>query len=235
LIWFIKGDTNIKYLAENKVRIWDDWPFAKYKKSEEYQGETVREFTDKILVNEAFAQKWGDLGPVYGRQWRNWRGIDSTVVDQIKELMHSLKHNPDSRRHLVSAWNPAEVNQMALPPCHCLFQFYVANNKLSCQLYQRSADVFLGVPFNIASYALLTHMVAEVLDMEVGHFVHTLGDAHIYHNHIEQCDLQLTREPYPLPKLSFKRKINSLEDFTFDDIAIENYQYHPKIKGDVAV
>jgi thymidylate synthase len=235
LIWFIKGDTNIKYLAENKVRIWDDWPFAKYKKSEEYQGETVREFTDKILVNEAFAQKWGDLGPVYGRQWRNWRGIDSTVVDQIKELMHSLKHNPDSRRHLVSAWNPAEVNQMALPPCHCLFQFYVANNKLSCQLYQRSADVFLGVPFNIASYALLTHMVAEVLDMEVGHFVHTLGDAHIYHNHFEQCDLQLTREPYPLPKLSFKRKINSLEDFTFDDIAIENYQYHPKIKGDVAV
>jgi thymidylate synthase len=235
LIWFIKGDTNIKYLAENKVRIWDDWPFAKYKKSEEYQGETVREFTDKILVNEAFAQKWGDLGPVYGRQWRNWRGIDSTVVDQIKELMHSLKHNPDSRRHLVSAWNPAEVNQMALPPCHCLFQFYVANNKLSCQLYQRSADVFLGVPFNIASYALLTHMVAEVLDMEVGHFVHTLGDAHIYHNHFEQCDLQLTREPYPLPKLSFKRKVNSLEDFTFDDIAIENYQYHPKIKGDVAV
>jgi thymidylate synthase len=235
LIWFIKGDTNIKYLAENKVRIWDDWPFAKYKKSEEYQGETVREFTDKILANEAFAQKWGDLGPVYGRQWRNWRGIDSTVVDQIKELMHSLKHNPDSRRHLVSAWNPAEVNQMALPPCHCLFQFYVANNKLSCQLYQRSADVFLGVPFNIASYALLTHMVAEVLDMEVGHFVHTLGDAHIYHNHFEQCDLQLTREPYPLPKLSFKRKVNSLEDFTFDDIAIENYQYHPKIKGDVAV
>jgi thymidylate synthase len=235
LIWFIKGDTNIKYLAENKVRIWDDWPFAKYKKSEEYQGETVREFTDKILVNEAFSQKWGDLGPVYGRQWRNWRGIDSTVVDQIKELMHSLKHNPDSRRHLVSAWNPAEVNQMALPPCHCLFQFYVANNKLSCQLYQRSADVFLGVPFNIASYALLTHMVAEVLDMEVGHFVHTLGDAHIYHNHFEQCDLQLTREPYPLPKLSFKRKVNSLEDFTFDDIAIENYHYHPKIKGDVAV
>jgi thymidylate synthase len=235
LIWFIKGDTNIKYLAENKVRIWDDWPFAKYKKSEEYQGETVREFTDKILANEAFAQKWGDLGPVYGRQWRNWRGIDGTVVDQIKELMHSLKNNPDSRRHLVSAWNPAEVNQMALPPCHCLFQFYVANNKLSCQLYQRSADVFLGVPFNIASYALLTHMIAEVLDMEVGHFVHTLGDAHIYHNHFEQCDLQLTREPYPLPKLSFKRKVESLEDFTFDDIVIENYQYHPKIKGDVAV
>lgn len=235
LIWFIKGDTNIKYLAENKVRIWDDWPFAKYKKSEEYQGETVREFTDKILADEAFAQKWGDLGPVYGRQWRNWRGIDSTVVDQIKELMHSLKNNPDSRRHLVSAWNPAEVNQMALPPCHCLFQFYVANNKLSCQLYQRSADVFLGVPFNIASYALLTHMIAEVLDMEVGHFVHTLGDAHIYHNHFEQCDLQLTREPYPLPKLSFKRKVESLEDFTFDDIVIENYQYHPKIKGDVAV
>jgi thymidylate synthase len=235
LIWFIKGDTNIKYLAENKVRIWDDWPFAKYKKSEEYQGETVREFTDKILADEAFAQRWGDLGPVYGRQWRNWRGIDSTVVDQIKELMHSLKNNPDSRRHLVSAWNPAEVNQMALPPCHCLFQFYVANNKLSCQLYQRSADVFLGVPFNIASYALFTHMIAEVLNMEVGHFVHTLGDAHIYHNHIEQCDLQLTREPYPLPKLSFKRNVESLEDFTFDDIVIENYQYHPKIKGDVAV
>jgi thymidylate synthase len=235
LIWFIKGDTNIKYLAENKVRIWDDWPFAKYKNSESYQGETVREFTDKILVDDAFAQQWGDLGPVYGRQWRNWRGIDGTVVDQIKDLIHSLKNNPDSRRHLVSAWNPAEVNQMALPPCHCLFQFYVANNKLSCQLYQRSADVFLGVPFNIASYALLTHMIAEVLDMEVGHFVHTLGDAHIYHNHFEQCQLQLTREPFDLPKVSFKRKVNSIEDFTFDDIIIENYQFHPKIKGEVAV
>jgi thymidylate synthase len=235
LIWFIKGDTNIKYLAENKVRIWDDWPFAKYKNSESYQGETVREFTDKILVDEVFAQQWGDLGPVYGRQWRNWRGIDGTVVDQIKDLIHSLKNNPDSRRHLVSAWNPAEVNQMALPPCHCLFQFYVANNKLSCQLYQRSADVFLGVPFNIASYALLTHMIAEVLDMEVGHFVHTLGDAHIYHNHFEQCQLQLTREPFDLPKVSFKRKVNSIEDFTFDDIIIENYQFHPKIKGEVAV
>ena len=235
LIWFIKGDTNIKYLAENKVRIWDDWPFAKYKNSESYQGETVREFTDKILVDDAFAQQWGDLGPVYGRQWRNWRGIDGTVVDQIKDLIHSLKNNPDSRRHLVSAWNPAEVNQMALPPCHCLFQFYVANNKLSCQLYQRSADVFLGVPFNIASYALLTHMIAEVLDMEVGHFVHTLGDAHIYHNHFEQCQLQLTREPFDLPKISFKRKVKSIEDFTFDDIIIENYQFHPKIKGEVAV
>jgi thymidylate synthase len=235
LIWFIKGDTNIKYLAENKVRIWDDWPFAKYKNSESYQGETVREFTDKILADDAFAQQWGDLGPVYGRQWRNWRGIDGTVVDQIKDLIHSLKNNPDSRRHLVSAWNPAEVNQMALPPCHCLFQFYVANNKLSCQLYQRSADVFLGVPFNIASYALLTHMIAEVLDMEVGHFVHTLGDAHIYHNHFEQCQLQLTREPFDLPKVSFKRKVNSIEDFTFDDIIIENYQFHPKIKGEVAV
>jgi thymidylate synthase len=235
LIWFIKGDTNIKYLAENKVRIWDDWPFAKYKNSESYQGETVREFTDKILVDDAFAQQWGDLGPVYGRQWRNWRGIDGTVVDQIKDLIHSLENNPDSRRHLVSAWNPAEVNQMALPPCHCLFQFYVANNKLSCQLYQRSADVFLGVPFNIASYALLTHMIAEVLDMEVGHFVHTLGDAHIYHNHFEQCQLQLTREPFDLPKISFKRKVKSIEDFTFDDIIIENYQFHPKIKGEVAV
>lgn len=235
LIWFIKGDTNIKYLAENKVRIWDDWPFAKYKNSESYQGETVREFTDKILADEPFAQQWGDLGPVYGRQWRNWRGIDGTVVDQIKDLIQSLKNNPDSRRHLVSAWNPAEVNQMALPPCHCLFQFYVANNKLSCQLYQRSADVFLGVPFNIASYALLTHMIAEVLDMEVGHFVHTLGDAHIYHNHFEQCQLQLTREPFELPKVSFKRKVNSIEDFTFDDIIIENYQFHPKIKGEVAV
>lgn len=235
LIWFIKGDTNIKYLAENKVRIWDDWPFAKYKNSDSYQGETVREFTDKILADEVFAQKWGDLGPVYGRQWRNWRGLDGTVVDQIKDLINSLKNNPDSRRHLVSAWNPAEVNQMALPPCHCLFQFYVANNKLSCQLYQRSADVFLGVPFNIASYALLTHMIAEVLDMEVGHFVHTLGDAHIYHNHFEQCQLQLTREPFELPKISFKRKVNSIEDFTFDDIIIENYQFHPKIKGEVAV
>jgi thymidylate synthase len=235
LIWFIKGDTNIKYLVENKVRIWDDWPFAKYKTSEEYKGETVREFTDKILMDNEFANKWGDLGPEYGRQWRNWRGIDGSVIDQIKDLMHSLKNNPDSRRHLVSAWNPAEVNQMALPPCHCLFQFYIANNKLSCQLYQRSADVFLGVPFNIASYALLTHMIAEVLEMEVGHFVHTLGDAHIYHNHFDQCHLQLTREPYPLPKLSFKRKVHALEDYTYDDVIIENYICHPKIKGEVAV
>jgi thymidylate synthase len=235
LIWFIKGDTNIKYLVENKVRIWDDWPFAKYKTSEEYKGETVREFTDKILMDNEFSHKWGDLGPVYGRQWRNWRGIDGSVIDQIKDLMYSLKNNPDSRRHLVSAWNPAEVNQMALPPCHCLFQFYIANNKLSCQLYQRSADVFLGVPFNIASYALLTHMIAEVLDMEVGHFIHTLGDAHIYHNHFDQCHLQLTRDPYPLPKLLFKRKVHALEDYTYDDVIIENYICHPKIKGEVAV
>jgi thymidylate synthase len=235
LIWFLKGDTNIRYLALNNVRIWDEWPFKAYQNSSDYQGETIKEFVHKIKDDEAFAKKNGDLGFVYGKQWRNWVGSEGFSVDQIRDVMHSLKNNPDSRRHIVSAWNPSEIDKMALPPCHCLFQFYVASNTLSCQLYQRSADVFLGVPFNIASYALLTQMMAHVLGYEVGTFVHTLGDAHLYSNHFEQAQLQLTRSFYPLPQIKFKRNVNDLFDFTYEDIELIDYQHHPKIKADVAV
>ena len=235
LIWFLKGDTNIRYLALNNVRIWDEWPFKAYQNSQDYQGETIKEFVQKIKDDEYFANKYGDLGFVYGKQWRNWIGSEGFSVDQIRDVMHSLKNNPDSRRHIVSAWNPSEIEKMALPPCHCLFQFYVANNTLSCQLYQRSADVFLGVPFNIASYALLTHMMAHVLGYKVGTFVHTLGDAHLYSNHFEQAQLQLTRSFYPLPQIKFKRNVNDLFDFTYEDIELIDYQHHPKIKADVAV
>ena len=235
LIWFLKGDTNIRYLALNNVRIWDEWPFKAYQNSQDYQGETIKEFVQKIKEDEYFANKYGDLGFVYGKQWRNWIGSEGFSVDQIRDVMHSLKNNPDSRRHIVSAWNPSEIEKMALPPCHCLFQFYVANNTLSCQLYQRSADVFLGVPFNIASYALLTHMMAHVLGYKVGTFVHTLGDAHLYSNHFEQAQLQLTRSFYPLPQIKFKRNVNDLFDFTYEDIELIDYQHHPKIKADVAV
>ena len=235
LIWFLKGDTNIRYLALNNVRIWDEWPFKAYQNSQDYQGETIKEFVQKIKEDEYFANKYGDLGFVYGKQWRNWIGSEGFSVDQIRDVMHSLKNNPDSRRHIVSAWNPSEIEKMALPPCHCLFQFYVANNTLSCQLYQRSADVFLGVPFNIASYALLTHMMAHVLGYEVGTFVHTLGDAHLYSNHFEQAQLQLTRSFYTLPQIKFNRNVNDLFDFTYEDIELIDYQHHPKIKADVAV
>ena len=235
LIWFLKGDTNIRYLALNNVRIWDEWPFKAYQNSQDYQGETIKEFVQKIKEDEYFAKKYGDLGFVYGKQWRNWIGSEGFSVDQIRDVMHSLKNNPDSRRHIVSAWNPSEIEKMALPPCHCLFQFYVANNTLSCQLYQRSADVFLGVPFNIASYALLTHMMAHVLGYKVGTFVHTLGDAHLYSNHFEQAQLQLTRSFYTLPQIKFKRNVNDLFDFTYEDIELIDYQHHPKIKADVAV
>ena len=235
LIWFLKGDTNIRYLALNNVRIWDEWPFKAYQNSQDYQGETIKEFVQKIKDDEEFAKKYGDLGFVYGKQWRNWIGSEGFSVDQIRDVMHSLKNNPDSRRHIVSAWNPSEIEKMALPPCHCLFQFYVANNTLSCQLYQRSADVFLGVPFNIASYALLTHMMAHVLGYKVGTFVHTLGDAHLYSNHFEQAQLQLTRSFYTLPQIKFNRNVNDLFDFTYEDIELIDYQHHPKIKADVAV
>jgi len=206
LLWFLTGDTNIKYLKENGVSIWDEW-----------------------------ADENGDLGPVYGHQWRSWPTPNGDKVDQISNIIHQIKNTPESRRIIVSAWNVAEVDNMALPPCHCLFQFYVAEGKLSCQLYQRSADVFLGVPFNIASYALLTHMVAQVCGLEAGDFVHTLGDAHLYSNHIKQTDLQLTRSPMPLPKLELNSDITDLFDFTYDDIAIEGYESHPHIKGVVAV
>jgi thymidylate synthase len=235
LIWFLAGDTNIKYLVDNGVGIWNDWPYAKYRQSADFQNETMKEFVEKIKNDTIFAQKWGELGPVYGRQWRHWVGTDGKVVDQIVDLMHNLKHNPDSRRHIVSAWNPTEVDQMALPPCHSLFQFYISSGKLSCQLYQRSADVFLGVPFNIASYALLTEMIAHVLGLKAGDFVHSFGDVHLYNNHFEQTKEQLNRDLKPLPKLVFARKVNSIFDFKYEDIIIENYQFHPKIKAPVAV
>ncbi len=206
LLWFLKGDTNIKYLQENGVRIWNEW-----------------------------ADENGDLGPVYGHQWRSWPGKNGETVDQIARLMEMIKTNPDSRRLMVTAWNPADIDDMALPPCHCLFQFYVNNGKLSCQLYQRSADVFLGVPFNIASYALLTHMVAHAAGLEPGEFIHTLGDAHIYKNHIEQVKKQLSRNPKPLPVLTIKRDVETIFDYQIDDFSIEGYDPHPHIKGEVSV
>jgi thymidylate synthase len=206
LLWFLKGDTNIRYLKENGVSIWDEWADAN-----------------------------GDLGPVYGKQWRAWGAGEGGTIDQMSELVQQIKTNPDSRRLIVSAWNVGEVKNMALPPCHLLMQFYVANGHLSCQLYQRSADSFLGVPFNIASYALLTHMIADQCNLKAGEFVWTGGDCHIYSNHIEQVKLQLTRTPHPLPKLTLKRKPASLFDYTFDDIEVTEYESHPHIKGAVAV
>lgn len=206
LLWFLRGDTNIQYLKDNGVSIWDEW-----------------------------ADENGELGPVYGYQWRSWPAPNGQSIDQIGQLIEQIKSNPDSRRLIVSAWNPALVDEMALPPCHCLFQFYVANGKLSCQLYQRSADIFLGVPFNIASYALLTHMVAQVCGLQAGDFVHTLGDAHLYHNHIEQAKLQLSREPRPLPHLRLNPEVKDLFGFCYDDFTIEGYDPHPHIKAEVAV
>lgn len=206
LIWFLAGDTNIKYLQENGVKIWDEW-----------------------------ADEQGDLGPVYGKQWRRWEGPEGKVIDQVKNVVEAIKNNPYSRRHIVSAWNPADVDDMALPPCHCLFQFHVADGKLSCQLYQRSADIFLGVPFNIASYALLVHMMAQVCDLEVGDFVHTFGDAHIYSNHFEQVELQLTRDPMPLPRLELNSDVKEIDGFKYEDVKILRYKAHPHIAGKVAV
>lgn len=205
LLWFLNGDTNIKYLKDNGVKIWDEW-----------------------------ADENGDLGPVYGKQWRSWETKNNTTIDQISQVIEMIKTNPDSRRLIVSAWNVGEVNDMALPPCHLLFQFYVSNGKLSCQLYQRSADAFLGVPFNIASYGLLTMMVAQVCGLELGHFIHTIGDAHIYNNHIMQVHEQLSRECYDLPAMIIKPK-SSIFDYQYDDFELVDYKYHPHIKGDVAV
>ena len=206
LLWFLKGDTNIKYLKDNGVRIWDEWADAD-----------------------------GNLGPVYGYQWRNWPTPDGKHIDQITQVIDMIKNNPDSRRLIVSAWNVADINNMKLPPCHAFFQFYVANGKLSCQLYQRSADIFLGVPFNIASYAVLMMMVAQVCNLQLGDFVHTLGDAHLYSNHIEQANLQLTRELRPLPTMKINPNVKSIFDFTIDDFTLENYDPHPHIKAEVAV
>ncbi len=206
LLWFIRGETNIKYLKDNKVSIWDEW-----------------------------ADGEGNLGPVYGAQWRSWPARDGSTIDQLGDVIARIKTTPDSRRLIVTAWNPADVDRMALPPCHCLFQFYVANEKLSCQLYQRSADIFLGVPFNIASYALLTHMVAHVCGLKPGEFIHTLGDAHLYSNHLEQTDLQLMRSPKPLPKLLIAREVKSIEDFQFEDFVFEGYEPASHIKAPVAI
>ncbi|MFO0991766.1 MAG: thymidylate synthase [Hyphomicrobiales bacterium] len=206
LLWFLRGDTNVAYLNQNGVTIWDEW-----------------------------ANENGELGPVYGAQWRSWPTRDGGTIDQIADVIERIKTNPDSRRLIVTAWNPADVDRMALPPCHCLFQFYVADGRLSCQLYQRSADIFIGVPFNIASYALLTHMVAHVTRLKPGEFVHTLGDAHLYANHIEQAKAQIEREPMPLPRLIIKRDVKDIDSFRFDDFEIVNYQSHPHIAAPVAV
>ena len=206
LLWFLKGDTNIKYLKDNGVSIWDSW-----------------------------ADENGDLGNIYGKQWVSWKGLNNNVHNQISDIIHSLKHNPHSRRMIVSAWNVGEIHKMALPPCHLLFQFYVADGKLSCQLYQRSADAFLGVPFNIASYALLTMMIAQVCDLEVGEFIHTFGDAHIYDNHLEQVKLQLTREPLTLPTMKLNPEVKNIFDFKYEDFTLENYLSHPSIKAPVAI
>ncbi|HKI88511.1 MAG TPA: thymidylate synthase [Draconibacterium sp.] len=239
LLWFLDGDTNLKSLAKNNVHIWDDWPYKRYKNSSDFNGESIREFSQKVAEDDVFANKWGELGPVYGKQWRDFSGIDQIkwVVEQIKYLREN-KQSPNGRRLIVSAWNPPEVEEMAkagLPPCHTLFQFYVNDGKLSCQLYQRSADAFLGVPFNIASYALLTMMMAQVTDLQPGDFVHTFGDAHIYSNHIEQVKLQLTRKPYPLPAMKINPDVSTIFDFKFEDFELVNYQAHPHIKGKVAV
>ncbi len=206
LLWFLKGETNIQYLKDNGVRIWDEW-----------------------------ADEHGELGPVYGKQWRSWQGANGETIDQISDAIKQIKNNPDSRRIIVSAWNVADLPKMALMPCHAMFQFYVVDGKLSCQLYQRSADSFLGVPFNIASYALLTMMMAQVCDLEAGEFIHTFGDVHLYSNHLEQAKLQLQREPYPLPTMKINPSVKNIFDFKFEDFTLEDYQFHPHIKAQVAV
>ena len=250
LLWFIKGDTNIKFLLENKNNIWNEWAFKKWIESSEYKGcdmsdfgrrsliddvfaseykKEMASFKERILTDSDFAKKYGDLGNVYGKQWRDFNG-----VDQLKNLIEQIKSNPSSRRLIISSWNPKEIDSMALPPCHTLFQFYVINNKLSCQLYQRSADMFLGVPFNIASYSLLTMLIARECGLEVGEFVHTIGDAHIYTNHYNQINEQLSREPYPEPKVKIK-EFDSIFDLEISDVELVDYECHPFIKAPVAV
>ena len=230
LLWFINGDTNIKYLVDNDVKIWNEWPYEKFKKSEDYNNETLEEFVEKIKNDDDFAKKHGNLGPVYGKHWRDFGG-----VDQLQKLIDDIKNNPTSRRLIISSWNPPLIKDMALPPCHCFMQFYVNDGKLSCQLYQRSADIFLGVPFNIASYSLFTMMLAQVCGLKPKWFVHTLGDAHIYTNHIEQVNLQLSREPKALPKMIINPEVKSIYDFKYEDFTLEGYDPHPLIKGVVAV
>lgn len=235
LLWFLNGDSNIQYLCQNGVRIWDDWPFATYKKSADYAGEDIKAFAQRISTDNAFARQWGELGPVYGYQWRSWPTSSGGSVDQIANLIDQIKNNPNSRRLIVSAWNVPYIDTMALPPCHTMFQFYVLNGKLSCQLYQRSADVFLGVPFNVASYALLTMMVAQVTGLGLGDFVHTFGDVHLYSNHLEQAKLQLSRDCRPLPQMKINPTVKSIFEFAYEDFTLENYNPHPHIAGEVAV
>ncbi|MEI5988540.1 thymidylate synthase [Enterococcus crotali] len=256
LLWFLNGDTNIRYLLEHNNHIWDEWAFERYIKSEDYHGpdmtdfghrvltdETFKEkyqkehtdFCEKILTDEAFAAKYGELGNIYGAQWRHWETKNGQFIDQLKNVIEMIKKTPDSRRLIVSAWNPEDIPTMALPPCHTMFQFYVNDGKLSCQLYQRSGDVFLGVPFNIASYALLTHLIAHETGLEVGDFVHTLGDAHLYTNHIDQMNEQLSREIRSFPTLKLNQDKKSVFDFEMEDIAIEGYEPHPAIKAPIAV
>lgn len=256
LLWFIKGDTNIKYLLQHNNNIWNEWAFKKWVESNDYNGpdmtdfglrsleddelniqymEQMEIFKRLILEDNEFAKKYGELGNVYGKQWRDWKTSKGESIDQLQEVINTIKKNPSSRRLIISAWNPEDVPSMALPPCHTMFQFYVLDGKLSCQLYQRSGDVFLGVPFNIASYALLTHLIAHECGLEVGDFIHTLGDAHIYLNHIEQVETQLKREPKALPTLELNKEKTSVFDFEMDDIKVEGYDPHPAIKAPVAV
>ncbi|MUK87316.1 thymidylate synthase [Ornithinibacillus sp. L9] len=256
LLWFIKGNTNIRYLLANNNNIWNEWAFKKWVESSEYSGpdmtdfgnrslqdesfkkdydEQMEIFKQKVLEDDSFAKKYGDLGSVYGKQWRDWKTSQNVTIDQLKDVIKSIRTNPDSRRHIVSAWNPEDIPNMALPPCHTLYQFYVADGKLSCQLYQRSADVFLGVPFNIASYALLTYLIAHECGLEVGEFVHTFGDTHIYANHIEQVKIQLERDIRPMPKLKINKEKDSIFDFELNDFEIIGYNPHPTIKAPIAV
>lgn len=230
LMWFLRGETNIRPLVINKVRIWNEWAYKRFQQSSSYRGESMEEFLERIVEDEYFASEFGDLGPVYGKQWRDFGG-----VDQIANVIESIKQDPVSRRHIVMAWNPPEVKDMALPPCHMFFQFYVEDRKLSLQLYQRSADVFLGVPFNIASYALLLVLVAQETGLKPHEFIHTFGDVHIYKDHIEQVNLQIKREPRDLPKLVIKNKRESIFDYQWDDFEIVDYNPHPHIAGKVSV
>ncbi|EAG3842172.1 thymidylate synthase [Listeria monocytogenes] len=256
LLWFLHGDTNIRYLLQHNNNIWNEWAFERFVKSDDYKGEDMTDFglraerdpafkevyqaemdkfKTRILEDKAFANKYGELGNIYGKQWREWKTSQGETIDQLEDLIEMIKTNPNSRRLIVSAWNPEDIPNMALPPCHSLFQFYVADGKLSCQLYQRSADIFLGVPFNIASYALLTHLIAREVGLEVGEFIHTMGDAHLYNNHIEQVKEQLSRTPHKLPKLVLSDKPATIFDFDVADISLDGYNPDPAIKAPISV
>ncbi|HAA5331772.1 TPA_asm: thymidylate synthase [Listeria monocytogenes] len=256
LLWFLHGDTNIRYLLQHNNNIWNEWAFERFVKSDDYKGEDMTDFglraerdpafkevyqaemekfKTRIIEDEAFATKYGELGNIYGKQWREWKTSQGETIDQLADLIEMIKTNPNSRRLIVSAWNPEDIPNMALPPCHSLFQFYVADGKLSCQLYQRSADIFLGVPFNIASYALLTHLIAREVGLEVGEFIHTIGDAHLYNNHIEQVKEQLSRTPHKLPKLVLSDKPATIFDFDVADISLDGYNPDPAIKAPISV